>query len=82
MKNILFEFNNYTIKCSNSILLNNINFKIPKDEIFSIIGETGSGKTLLAKSIVGLLPEYMNVQGNIVYNDETTTLDSTMFIST
>lgn len=75
MKNILFEFNNYTIKCSNSILLNNINFKIPKDEIFSIIGETGSGKTLLAKSIVGLLPEYMNVQGNIVYNDEHNSYD-------
>ena len=75
MENILFEFNNYTVKCGNKILLDNINFKIPKSGIFSIIGETGSGKTLIAKSIVGLLPDYMSVQGNIIYNDKSIKYD-------
>ena len=52
MDNVLFEFNNYTVKCGKKTLLDNINLKIPDSGIFSIIGETGSGKTLLAKSIV------------------------------
>lgn len=69
MDNVLFEFNNYTVKCGKKTLLDNINLKIPESGIFSIIGETGSGKTLLAKSIVGLLPDYMSLQGNITYND-------------
>ena len=68
MDNFLFEFKNYTVRCRDKILLDNINFKIPTGGIFSIIGETGSGKTLLAKSIAGLLPDYMSFQGEINYN--------------
>ena len=68
MDNFLFEFKNYTARCGDKILLDNINFKIPTGGIFSIIGETGSGKTLLAKSIAGLLPDYMSFQGEINYN--------------
>ena len=75
MENVLFEFKNYTLKCKDKILLDNINFTITAGGIFSVIGETGSGKTLLAKSIVGLLPDYMNRQGNIIYNDGNNSYD-------
>ena len=69
--NILIEIENYTVSCGEKVLLDDISIKIPSGGIFSIIGETGSGKTLLAKSIVGLLPDYMSLQGRIIYNDGT-----------
>jgi len=37
-------------------ILNGINLKIDDGEIFSVIGKSGSGKSVLLKSIIGLIP--------------------------
>ena len=40
----------------NDILVDNINLNIIENAITAIIGESGSGKTITAHSIMGLLP--------------------------
>ena len=51
------------------LLLDNVSFDIKKNEIVSIIGESGSGKTLTAMSILGLLDKALfNISGQIIFN--------------
>lgn len=53
------------------MLLQNINFTLPSNHIFTIIGKNGSGKTTLVKSLTKLLDEiYFEVNGKIIFNDE------------
>ncbi|MFP3490834.1 ATP-binding cassette domain-containing protein, partial [Staphylococcus sp. SIMBA_130] len=42
---------------------------IEQGEIAALIGESGSGKSLTAKAILGLLPEEMKVTGQILYKN-------------
>lgn len=37
--------------------VNNVSFKINKGEVMGLVGETGAGKTTIALSIMGLLPD-------------------------
>lgn len=46
-------FKNVNIKVSNNIILESINFTINKGENVAIIGDNGSGKTVIAKTLIG-----------------------------
>ena len=49
-------------------LLDNINFSVPKNKIIGIVGETGSGKTLLMLSIIKMLSSDIKIQsGEIIF---------------
>lgn len=50
-------------------LLHGINFSIPKGGRLGLIGESGSGKSLSALSIMGLLPEGLAASGQISIGD-------------
>jgi peptide/nickel transport system ATP-binding protein len=52
-----------------TLALDNINLKVPKKEIFAIVGESGCGKSTLASAMVGFV-QYpaRNISGKIVYN--------------
>lgn len=54
MDNIL-HIKNLTKVFGNLTAVNNVSFSVSKGEIFSLIGPNGSGKTTIAKSIVGLV---------------------------
>lgn len=48
-------------------LLSDVSFEVKKGRMFGIIGETGSGKSLTAWSILGLLPSGISVtEGSII----------------
>lgn len=58
-------FSNVTIYVNNETILKNINFIIKQGENVAIIGENGSGKSILAKTILG----FYKYDGNIYIND-------------
>lgn len=69
MKNML-RVNNLKISSDKKILVNGIDFEIEKNQILSIIGQSGSGKSLTATAIMGLLPETLNKSGEIILNEK------------
>ena len=46
-------FDNVTIKLNNKTILSNVNFRINENEKVFIVGKTGSGKTILFKTLIG-----------------------------
>lgn len=58
-------FSNVKIYVENKIILENLNFMIKQGESVAIIGENGSGKSILAKTILG----FYEYEGNIYINN-------------
>ncbi len=55
MKAPLIEFRNVTKRFGDKTILDRVNLKIYENEITTIIGKSGTGKTVLLKHIIGLL---------------------------
>lgn len=53
------------------VLLQDVSFSLSSGQRLAIIGETGSGKTMLALSILGLLPSNVRMQGGCIQMDGT-----------
>lgn len=51
----LVELRDMTLQFSGQTILNRINLSIPRGQTLVIIGESGCGKTVLLKSVVGLI---------------------------
>lgn len=51
-------------------VISNLSIDVKAGEIVAIAGSSGSGKSLLAHAVMGLLPENATVAGEIYYNDE------------
>lgn len=63
------ELNSLKIETKNKILVNGVNFHINQNETLAIIGESGSGKTLTALSIMGLLDkDVFSITGSCIFN--------------
>ncbi len=60
-KNVIVEVKDFSTKLGN-FSLKNINLNIYSNEIFAILGRTGSGKTVLLESVAGF---YKGKSGNI-----------------
>ncbi len=78
MNNII-NINNFSVQyyCRKKYLeiIKNLNLRIEKKQIISIIGESGSGKTTLIKAIMKLLPQNAKTSGKLaifgkIYNSE------------
>lgn len=56
MSNILLEVNNFKVVLDNSVVLSDLNFNVEEGEFLTILGPNGSGKTVLVKALLGLVP--------------------------
>ncbi len=70
--NILLEVTKLRISLAKKpkLLVNNISFKIKKNEIIGLIGESGSGKSLTSLSILNLLnKKQFEISGDILFEN-------------
>lgn len=72
VENLSVDFNMYTkgLHQHKSNVISNMEIEVHKGEIVAIIGASGSGKSVLAHSILGLLPSNAEVNGNIIYKGQ------------
>jgi zinc transport system ATP-binding protein len=62
----ILEVSNLTVKLSNQIILNNVNFKLEKGAILAIAGPNGAGKSTLFRAILNIIP----YDGKIEWKDK------------
>ena len=75
----LLEVNNLSISFTQYVqglnrhelkVISDLSIDVKENEIVAILGSSGSGKSLLAHSILGILPYNAHVTGEIKYKDE------------
>lgn len=64
------SINKLKINIDGKKVLDNVSFDLKKGETLIIIGESGSGKTILSKLLVGLKPENAEIIGNITFDEK------------
>lgn len=62
----LVELDDMTLQFAGQTILNHISLKIPRGQTVAVIGESGCGKTMLLKSVVGLTKP---TSGRVLYNN-------------
>src|SRR6185436_14816753 len=48
--------------------VNEVSFTLPRGQVLAIIGESGSGKSALLRTILGIQPESARIGGEILLN--------------
>ena len=74
----MLNVENLAVKAGQAVpILENINIRVKRNKITSLIGESGAGKTIFAKTLAALLPAHIAVtKGTIFYDDQPVTYDS------
>ena len=75
MSDFFYKIKNFTItsptKNGDIAILNKINLDVHKGEILGLIGETGSGKSMLGFALLDMIPKGCSVTGgSIVHSFE------------
>ncbi|MEO6012116.1 MAG: ABC transporter ATP-binding protein [Devosia sp.] len=65
----LLKVDDLTVTFGGTPALDKVSFAIGKGQRFGIIGESGSGKTMSALAIMGLLPEGATATGTLIFED-------------
>jgi len=66
----LLEVRGLTVAFGDQVVVDNVSFSLDGGGRMAIIGESGSGKTLTALSVIGLAPETATVTGSVVFGGE------------
>lgn len=72
IKNLNVEFEQYSkgIKRKYIKVIENLNLEVKQNELLAVFGASGSGKSILAHAILGLLPYNSITSGEIFYKGE------------
>ena len=70
--NLSLSFQRYGkgVKQESLEVISNLDFTVDAGEIVAVVGASGSGKSLLAAAILGILPQNAVVEGDIFYQGE------------
>jgi len=66
----LLSVSDLTVRFGETAVVDNVSFTIERGERLAIIGESGSGKTLTALSVIGLAPDAAVVTGSVVFDGQ------------
>ncbi len=64
----MLELENLDLTINGCTILNKLHFYAKRGEVTTVIGQSGSGKSMFLKAIIGLLPEGAELNGIIKYN--------------
>ena len=75
VENLSVSFKQYTegFKHKKSTVISSLDVTIEEGEILAVVGASGSGKSLLAHAILGILPNNAITSGDIKYDGEALT---------
>lgn len=75
VENLSISFQQYEagFKQKNLKVISSLHVTLEEGEILAVVGASGSGKSLLAHAILGILPSSANVSGTIKYEGEVLT---------
>ena len=71
----LIKIRNLNLSINNQQILKNLNFEASSGEILGVIGESGSGKSMTANSIIQLLPNGSFLSGEVIFNQKNLNLN-------
>lgn len=66
MNNNILQVKNLTVELDNEKIIDNLSFQVKKGEFLTILGPNGSGKTVLLRTLLGLIPKY---DGKIIWQN-------------
>jgi peptide/nickel transport system ATP-binding protein len=77
VENLSISFNQYTSRWKQKDLnvITNLNVTLEEGKVLAVVGASGSGKSLLAHAVLGILPENAKVSGNMNYHGEPLTIE-------
>ncbi len=68
MKRPLLEIKNLDVcYAPGRYALSNVSFSVKEGEILGVVGETGSGKTTVARATLGILPLDVEIDGKVIF---------------
>ena len=67
MSEYLLETRNVSVSIDNKAILQSVSFTLQAGECIALIGSSGSGKSMMAKVIVQLLPQTATSLGEIIW---------------
>ena len=74
MSDILLEIKNLTVslrrKRKDLPIVKGVDIDIPRGQIIGLVGESGCGKSMTARSVMGILPPSASAAGSIIWHDQ------------